>query len=296
MSTLRINNITSKDGNRGPVISGIATVSSTSHMVVPSGNTGQRITLPSSEEKIVTDGLIALFDAGRPESFGGDTSLLWKDISGNGNHARLESGSAAWSPENGGTINFAASTRFLMDCGSKGFTWGLNGNYSELTVEALYMVPSTANRIHLWQFGNANDSHLSMNLNDGRAIWVYYEGNGSPYHGFGGTDGAYTDGAIRHLTYTYNLYEFNGSDTLGRWNVYMNGSSVSGLTHSGTQQFSNIIGGNGSEKRVFSIGDGTGGGIGVPVNTNFYKVAVYTKELTSAQVLQNYNAIKYMYS
>ena len=39
MSELRINNITDRSGSCGPIIAGVSTVSSTSHMVVPSGST-----------------------------------------------------------------------------------------------------------------------------------------------------------------------------------------------------------------------------------------------------------------
>ena len=45
MSVIKVNNITNRDGTSGPVIAGIATVSSTSHLVVPTGNTGQRVGL-----------------------------------------------------------------------------------------------------------------------------------------------------------------------------------------------------------------------------------------------------------
>jgi len=45
MSVIKVNNITNRDGTSGPVIAGITTVSSTSHMVVPTGNTGQRVSL-----------------------------------------------------------------------------------------------------------------------------------------------------------------------------------------------------------------------------------------------------------
>ena len=45
MSVIKVNNITNRDGTSGPVIAGIATVSSTSHMVVPTGHTGQRVGL-----------------------------------------------------------------------------------------------------------------------------------------------------------------------------------------------------------------------------------------------------------
>ena len=39
MSELRINNITDRVGSSGPIIAGVSTVSSTSHMVMPSGPT-----------------------------------------------------------------------------------------------------------------------------------------------------------------------------------------------------------------------------------------------------------------
>ena len=42
MSELRINNITDRAGSSGPIIAGVSTVTSTSHMVMPSGPTNMR--------------------------------------------------------------------------------------------------------------------------------------------------------------------------------------------------------------------------------------------------------------
>ena len=42
MSQLRIDNITDRVGSSGPIIAGVSTVSSTSHMVMPSGSTEMR--------------------------------------------------------------------------------------------------------------------------------------------------------------------------------------------------------------------------------------------------------------
>ena len=42
MSQLRIDNITDRVGSSGPIIAGVSTVSSTSHMVMPSGPTEMR--------------------------------------------------------------------------------------------------------------------------------------------------------------------------------------------------------------------------------------------------------------
>jgi len=68
MSVIKVNNITNRDGTSGPVFAGITTVSSTSHMVVPTGNTGQRVglapdpfinnlvlALPFNSESVFTD-------------------------------------------------------------------------------------------------------------------------------------------------------------------------------------------------------------------------------------------------
>ena len=43
MSELRINNITDRAGSSGPIIAGVSTVTSTSHMVMPSGPTEMRV-------------------------------------------------------------------------------------------------------------------------------------------------------------------------------------------------------------------------------------------------------------
>ena len=42
MSELRINNITDRAGSSGPIIAGVSTVTSTTHMVMPSGPTEMR--------------------------------------------------------------------------------------------------------------------------------------------------------------------------------------------------------------------------------------------------------------
>ncbi len=81
MSKFKVNQITNKEGNYGPILAGITTVNSTGAMRIPSGNTSKRITLPQSSENIVTDQLFALYDAGHG-SLRGETTL--RDVSGNG--------------------------------------------------------------------------------------------------------------------------------------------------------------------------------------------------------------------
>jgi hypothetical protein len=75
MSVIKVNNITSRDGTTGPVIAGIATVSTTSHLVVPTGNTGQKV--PLAPDPFINNLVLALpfnsesvFDDVSPKSKG----------------------------------------------------------------------------------------------------------------------------------------------------------------------------------------------------------------------------------
>ena len=81
MSDFKVNSITNKNGDFGPVISGVSTNASSGCMIIPKGNTSKRITLPQSSENIVTDQLFALYDAGHGSLRGG---TILRDVSGNG--------------------------------------------------------------------------------------------------------------------------------------------------------------------------------------------------------------------
>ena len=58
MSVIKVNNITNLSGTSGPVIAGSATVSTTSHMVVPTGSTGQRVSL--AQDPFINNLVLAL--------------------------------------------------------------------------------------------------------------------------------------------------------------------------------------------------------------------------------------------
>ena len=310
MSKFKINSITDKSGTSGPVISGVSTNNSTGCMIIPSGNTAKRVTLPQSSENIVTDKLFALYDAGHGSL--GDGTIL-RDVSGNGRDlpmatiADLNSNTnkaVTFDSANGGGIRFTyPGTQWWRDrWGDKyNFTVGNpnSATYNALTVEMWYKIPSTTTRLHLWEFGSSNrsnQSNLTMNLNDGNGIWVYTN-NGTPYHLYGKTDGEYTDGTIRHLTYTYDYGAFpNSNDTLGVGLAYMNNSLITGTALSGSQQWNiNQVNTYGFDP-WFVIGGTYQGGHPWPDGSILYKCAVYTKALSASEVSQNYNALLYRYS
>ena len=310
MSDFKVNNIIDRGGVHGPSIAGIATVNSTGCMSIPSGNTSKRITLPRSAENIVTDQLFALYDAGQGSLREG---TILRDVSGNGRDLPMATiadpnsntnKAVTFDHANGGGIRFTyPGTQWWRDkWGSKyNFTIGNFGaTYDQITVEMWYKIPSTTDRIHLWEFGQANEgsgsySNLQMNLNDGNGIWVYTD-NGTPYHLYGKTDGEYTDGTIRHLTYTYDYGALNSNDTHGLGLAYMNNSLITGTALSGNQQWNiNQIITDGAYP-WFVIGGTYQGSHYWPDGSILYKCAVYTKALSASEVSQNYNALLYRFS
>jgi len=84
MSDFKINSIATKQGQHGPVISGVSTVNSTGCMKIPSGKTVNRLI----SEEVVTDGLVGYYDAGNTNSYSG-SGTTWNDLSNNTNHATI---------------------------------------------------------------------------------------------------------------------------------------------------------------------------------------------------------------
>ena len=314
MSDFKINSIIDREGAHGPTIAGVATVNSTGCMSIPSGNTAKTVTLPQRAENIVTDRLFANYDLGHGEPVGVTTGMTLRDVSGNERDLPIATiadtnsnlnRAVTFDSENGGGIRFTypGAQWWREEWGIKyNFTVGNPGvaTFNEFSVEMWYKIPSTTTRIHLWEFGNANEgagtySNVSMNLNDGNGIWVYTD-NGTPYHVYGKTDGEYTDGTIRHLTYTYDYGALNSNDTLGLGLAYMNNSLITGTALSGSQQWNiNQIVTDGASP-WFVIGGTYQGSHYWPDGSILYKCAVYTKALSASEVSQNYNALLYRFS
>jgi hypothetical protein len=84
MSEFRIDQISNQAGTAGPDIAGITTFSSTSGMLMPSGNTIKRNII----ENIVTNGLVLFLDAENDLSYPG-SGTLWRDLSEELNNGTL---------------------------------------------------------------------------------------------------------------------------------------------------------------------------------------------------------------
>ena len=119
MSELRINNITDRAGSSGPIIAGVSTVTSTSHMVMPSGPTEMRggrgrgvfagAANPATQN--VMD-FVEIATTGDATDFG-DLATIWYNIGGCASATR-----GIWFP--GYDQSTAVSTIFYITISSQG--------------------------------------------------------------------------------------------------------------------------------------------------------------------------------
>ena len=106
MADFKVNQISNKHGNYGPVVAGVTTVSSTGAMRIPSGNTGMRVEYNTvNDNDIVRDGLILHLDFSNHECLISGTTV--HDLSGAGYVTNGTISGATYSPDGGGSLYFA---------------------------------------------------------------------------------------------------------------------------------------------------------------------------------------------
>jgi len=213
--------------------------------------------------KIVTDGLIALHDAGNTKSYPG-SGTTWTDLSGNGNTGTLQNGSS-YSSTNGGSIVFDGTNDYVSGIGNF-------GNPQQFTFE-FWAYPTELNID-----GNNNYRRIlrakGASSNDFNSILLEQSGN----IGFRVPGGA-----------TANI-QASGYSSANQWGccvctydqsnkkVYFNGNLTQTAAEAGiTVDF-------GSSQLVDQNGQTFKGNIPI--------VRVYSKALSAAEVAQNYNALK----
>ena len=153
MSVIKVNNITSRDGTTGPVIAGITTVSSTSHLVVPTGNSGQRaalapdpfinnlvLALPFNSESVFND-LSPRGNQPAPVGFGSTTASLPFGVSG---VTTTSAGIVTFSYYYG-TSTYFAGTSYLTLSTNSDFAFGI----ADFTIEFWAYIPaSVSSNLH----------------------------------------------------------------------------------------------------------------------------------------------------
>ena len=338
MADFNVNHITNKHGNRGPVVAGVTTVSSTGAMRIPSGNTGMRVEYNTvNDNDIVRDGLILHLDFANPECLINGTTV--RDLSGAGIVDTGTISGATYSPDGGGSLYF--DNRSGIDFGAVDpngpfVLSGTSPSGDKLSCCSWVNVDmsSSANFIvAAWYASSSSGWGFAANENDNTgnrpmpAVLASDGGDASGAWGRPGWNGpnipAYDP---RSLNYWNTVKSVNsgignttvavGRDTfthlgqtLARWTSKTNGVEVgwgtrtwiNGLKNGmATPLYENSAYGYTGETGVWGTGRNLRIGrddyaSGSYMKGNIAVVMVYNRELTHAEMQQNFNAQHYRF-
>lgn len=215
--------------------------------------------------KIVTDGLVLCLDAADRKSYTG-TGTTWTDRSGNGNNATLVNG-PTFSNTNGGVIEFDGTDDYAtLPC-------------SELVGESTISIEMFTN----WR-ENGGGMFLGFTTYD-----VYTHGGRLGYNNGNsnviGIDASTVTSLGLIGSYHHYVFIMNSSGNMTTNKIYIDGEDQGTLTavlnnDGPCRAFTNTM-------RINSWNNG--GYSGDNDNASF---KVYNRELTAAEILQNYNATK----
>ena len=205
--------------------------------------------------RIVTDGLVAHYDAANTKSYPG-SGTAWKDLSGKANNGTIYH-SPSFSNDNAGKFNFDTSD--YVDCGN--------------------ILSQTAYTKSAW-FRPESATQNIISGPSNHAFWM----NGTDDTLRAGHQGAWT--TVSHTVPSGNMLNqwWNGAvtwnDSTG-WVLYLNGVQVDTDSDTADPNGSGVYIGR------YSSGNWFDGDIA--------EVLIYDRAITAAEVLQNYQALKERY-
>ena len=219
----------------------------------------------SYSPKIITDGLVVCLDAGDRKSYSG-SGTTWIDRSGYGNHATLVNG-ATFSDVNGGVIQFDGVDDYAtVPC-------------SELVGESTASIEMFTK----WRF-NGGGMFLGFTTYD-----VYTAGGRLGYNNGQSNVVGISASKVTSLgligSYHHYVFIMNSSGNMTSNKIYIDGEDQGTLTA--------VLNSDGT-CRAFTdsmrMNSWNNGGYSGDNDNAFFKV--YNRELTAAEILQNYNATK----
>jgi len=226
----------------------------------------------------ITSGLVLQLDASNSSSY--TSGNTWYDLSGNGNNMTMS-----------GTVPFAGSgqTKYFSYNGTANYFQGVNnftGISNAITISVVASITNMSQRTALFSKFINGGAIVGYVFEVGTipGLWTnttrwYASGSGAQSTDYRGTT-ALTQNQIYILTLTYN-------QSTGVNAMYANGTQISA-----SQAGSNAVASNWAQGATPDLTGNYGPGLSIYSYMNEYMVLVYNTELTSAQVLQNYNALQ----
>jgi len=345
MSKIKVNRITNKNGEEGPIIAGITTVNSTGAMRIPSGNTGMRVEYSSvKENQIVKDGLILHIDLANPDCYNydrGDNKI--HDLSGAGVYdVGTMSGDCIYTSDGGGCLHFGGSgVRGVVDFGSLDmngpFVLRQDSNQAisvcswvnvDMSNSANVVVGNWYNTSVPGWFVSVNENNNTGNRPmpaalvsdgaDGSGAWARPGWNGTNIPAYDPRSLNYwntvksVNSGIGNTTVAVGRDIFtNVGQTLVRWrgtrntaadgwgtrtwiNGLKNGMATPVFENSGYGYQSEIAGPWGHENRSLTMGADNNSS-GSWMKGKIAVMMIYNRELTHAEMQQNFNAQSYRF-
>ena len=223
---------------------------------------------------IVTDSLVFNSDAGFTPSYP-TIGTTWYDVSSGGNNGTLTNG-PTFSSGNGGSILFDGVDDYCQFSNlPTGFQAGMT-NYSI----SIWFKLNGSKEAPLLEMGNTNGDYSRI---------MFWLTGGSPNRLY--ALGASSNGQYRYSSVTltagnfYNaVYTYNNTGTISK--LYINSIEDTGLTNSTTNGLLTSL------ANTWAIAGDNVYSHAYCQTANMYNVLLYTKTLSSSEILQNFNATK----
>ena len=241
---------------------------------------------------LVTDGLILNLDSTNTSSYPG-TGTVWSDLSGEGNHFDLVN-SPTFSTDDGGTIITDGTNDYIKSQGNIDEVNSANSTFAYVKCTDLDSTSFAGQYFTQFVskgFNNSATSNINIRYYVTTGNWSTYgyasvqvwvkDSSGTNLAVFGGWDEAtvpqISEGQWYYVGFTTDGVSGNNIT------VYVNGVSVGSETLSGNRS---II----TSQPMVVASDSWSRSFAMPgSNRNYHQ---YSRELSDAEVLQNYNAIK----
>ena len=213
---------------------------------------------------IIEDGLVLCLDAGNRASYTG-SGTVWNELSNNMSAELVNS--PTFNSQNNGFFQFVSDdyaripNNTLLD--------------TQTPSVEVWIKTNATTQLGFWFEKGTVNSQYSLFQSNGTLIWRQNVG------------GSLIDLTITTSNFinTSSWYQVVGTFTSGRRRLYINGNLVNSDTQTGT------ISTNSGGMSIGAYG-GFSGARGYYYNGNLAICRVYNKELTPAEILQNYNATK----